>query len=282
VTRRRSHQTAPALRVADQGAEDKPAEQVPAPAPAEGPPFVDGMSLLRALGAAIAWLSGSLAAITAIFYAFGYLATLANLDMLGLDLLAFHYDSSFYIARGADALLLSGTVIGGFWLALFVVLGLFAAAGDMPNRIGGWLSAKPLLRLLIHFRMPAKPWLYVLLLAIILWLVAGSWQMLPFPSDLGVSGVLYSDTADGAARSVRQWIVAGDTLRLNELYGAFVVREGVLATFIIVAWALTRGWRRRAAAMPPFAVVGATALVWRRSNTAKLRCSRNSPRYRSG
>ena len=72
---------------------------------AEKPP-VSVPPAVRTLGGTIAWLSGSVAGIGAIFYAFGYLITLANLNMLGLDPLAFRYDPTFYIQRGASFLLL--------------------------------------------------------------------------------------------------------------------------------------------------------------------------------
>jgi hypothetical protein len=91
------------------------------------------LASLRTVGSAVAWLSGSLAGIGAIFYAFGYLITLANLDLLGVDLLIFRYDPTTYIHRGSDFLLLSVIIVAKAWGSAFVVAVLGFLVSQMPR-----------------------------------------------------------------------------------------------------------------------------------------------------
>jgi len=218
-------------------------------------------SLARGLGATIAWLSGSLAAISAIFYAFGYLATLANLDMLGLDLLAFHYDPTFYIQRGADGLLLSVTAIGGFWLWLFVVLAILAAAYELL-RVRDWeLATRQPFRAIAGHRQVVQALIYLTLLFMLLWLVH-VWGLFPSPKDLQVSGILYPETARAAENPIRGWILAGDQNRLQDRYGIFVAQQAIIGILLAFTLGFTRGWRRRAPAIAPFAIVFTISLAW--------------------
>jgi hypothetical protein len=218
-------------------------------------------SLARGIGATIAWLSGSLAAISAIFYAFGYLATLANLDMLGLDLLAFHYDPTFYIQRGADGLLLSITAIGGFWLWLFVALAIFAASHELLRIRDGELATRQPFRVIAEHRQVVKALIYLTLLFMLLWLVH-VWGLFPSPKDLQVSGILYPETTRGTADPIRGWILAGDQNRLQDRYGIFVVQQAIIGMLLAFTWGSTRGWRWRAPAVAPFAIVFAISLAW--------------------
>lgn len=70
---------------------------------------------VRMLASILAWLSGAGAGIGAIFYVCGVLVTIANLDMLGLDPLAFRYDPTFYMHRGGTFLLVFAADMGQFF-----------------------------------------------------------------------------------------------------------------------------------------------------------------------
>lgn len=89
------------------------------------------MSLFRETAKFIAWLTGSLAGIAAIFYACGYILTRSNLRLLGLqDLLA--YDYQYYLQEGADFFLKLIILSSEILLSLFAVILLFAVpAGIM-------------------------------------------------------------------------------------------------------------------------------------------------------
>lgn len=215
---------------------------------------------LRALGATIAWLSGSLAGIGAIFYAFGYLITLANLHMLGLDLLAFHYEPTFYIQRGAGFLLLSAMDVGQFWFWLFVVLALGFLGGRALRRRGGGLIARQPFRGIAKHR---DLWKALAYLALLLLLARQLREHLLFPEDLSVAGVLYpADGAAAAASPLRQWIVAGKTSLLQDRYAIFVNQQVFIGVLLLLAWGLSRGWRWGALLTAPFAVVFAISLAW--------------------
>jgi hypothetical protein len=215
---------------------------------------------LRALGATIAWLSGSLAGIGAIFYACGYLATLANLDMLGLDLLAFRYDPTFYIQRGAGFLLLSLMDVGQLWLSLFVVLALAYLGGQLARKRGAILWTKQPFLTFARHRDAWKALGYLVLLL----LLAGQLRAhFLFPEDLAVSGVLYPEAGNGVVGSpIRDWILSGKEGLLRDRFAIFVNQQAVIGVLLLIAWGLTRAWRWGALLIAPFAVVFAVSLAW--------------------
>lgn len=83
------------------------------------------MSLFRETAKFIAWLTGSLAGIAAIFYSCGYILTRSNLRLLGFqDLLAYNYQ--YYLQEGADFFLKLIILSSEILLSLFAVILLLA------------------------------------------------------------------------------------------------------------------------------------------------------------
>jgi hypothetical protein len=64
---------------------------------------VTKLEQLRKLGAFVGWLSSSLAGVTALLYAMGFIATLAHLRVLGMDFDFASRDPFEYISRGGSA-----------------------------------------------------------------------------------------------------------------------------------------------------------------------------------
>ena len=86
---------------------------------------------MKQIGVLIAWLSGSLAGITAGLYALGFVATIGADGLLGIDSALNSREPGFYIGRGGS--LVMRTVIIAIWPALLVIT---IAAGI------GWLRAR--------------------------------------------------------------------------------------------------------------------------------------------
>jgi len=60
------------------------------------------MYVLKQIAKFIGWLSGSLAGIAAILTVCGYLITISNLNLLGLDLSILEYNPEFYLRKGGN------------------------------------------------------------------------------------------------------------------------------------------------------------------------------------
>ena len=242
----------------------QPAAEGSVAEPASMVPVTRTASLLasvRTLGSAVAWLSGSLAGIGAIFYAFGYLITLANLDLLGVDLLIFRYDPTTYIHRGSDFLLLSVIIVAKAWGSAFVVAVLGFLVSQMPRvREARLWTKKPF----CHIGEHQDLWKALAYLAILaLFARELLWAHSAFQEDMAASGVLYPAAGTGAAESrVREWILAGKQGQLYDHYAAFVAQQAIIGALLLAAWGLTRAWRRRVLLTAPFAIGSALALAW--------------------
>ncbi len=242
----------------------RPAAEGSVAEPASTVPITRTASLLasvRTLGSAVAWLSGSLAGIGAIFYAFGYLITLANLDLLGVDLLVFRYDPTTYIHRGSDFLLLSVIIVTKAWGPAFVVAVLGFLGSQMPRvRDARLWATQPFCRIGEHPDL----WKAVAYLAILaLFARELLWAHSAFQEDMAASGVLYPAAGGGSTESrVREWILAGKQGQLYDHYAAFLAQQAVIGALLLAAWGLTRAWRWRVLLTAPFAIGSALALAW--------------------
>jgi hypothetical protein len=244
----------------DQSAPVRPVDPAAGKADAPAaPPGAGMMSGLRTLGAAVAWLSGSLAGIGAIFYACGYLATLANLHLLGLELLALHYEPTFYIQRGAGFLLVSAMAIGQFWFGLFIAAALGFLGWRLLGRRGRRLLAhRPFRGLAGHRAL----WAVAAYLALLMLLALQLRAHFLFPEDLAVSGVLYPLPDGAAASPIRDWLLAGKDGLLQDRYAILVNQQVVIGVLLLLAWLLHRAWRWNGLTIAPFAVVFAISLAW--------------------
>ena len=228
---------------------------------------------VKMLGGTIAWLSGSVAGIAAIFYAFGHLITLANLNMLGLDPLAFRYDFTFYIQRGASFLLLvlieiAQSSVWFYWpLAAMLIIG-FYSCRLLARRCGGLWTKKPF-RTFTERSQLCRVAAYLGLLSLLaVYLPSHFW----FPEQMAISGVLYS-TFDGvrviiggiegrSVSQVREWIVTGNEDRLHDLFSLLVSQQITIGSLLLLSWVVIRRQRWAALMMTPFAVVFVVSTAW--------------------
>jgi hypothetical protein len=237
---------------------DGPATPVAAEAPA-----ASALAGLRSLGAALAWLSGSVAGIGAVFYACGYLVTLANLQMLGLDLMAFRYDPASYMQLGGNFAWVSAwyAVQGSYgpYVPLVLVLLIVSLGGRLSGERGRRLATTRPFRSYARHREAWKALAYLLLLVLLGFQLR---QHLLFPPDLTVSGVLYPSPGGSAAGPIREWIVAGKEGLLQERYFILVEQQVVIGVLLVLAWNLYRASRWRTLLTVPFAAVFGISLLY--------------------
>jgi len=233
---------------------------------------------IRALGTSIAWLSGSVVGVSAIFYAFGYLITLANLHLLGFDLLAFQYDSTFYIARGANFLMMSVIQIGQFWLVVFMALALAHLASQLAP-VRALIATLWTMRPFRSFARHRDIWQALGYLMLLVLLGLQLQAHLSAPQDLTVSGVLYPQAESSAGESpIRKWILDGNVASLHQRYADFLQQQFWIGVLLLAACGLTRGWRGRVLLATPFAAVFAISLVWLPLEYGKLELLNKFPK----
>jgi hypothetical protein len=198
------------------------AHVAPAP-PAEAVP----VSQFQQLKGELAWLAGSLAAVTALLYAFGFLAIQAHMNLLGIARLV-EVQNQDYLITGATflAYLPLYLVIGlaPWGIALLVVKGI-AAAVPRARDLNIAHEASLLLMLML---------LVVLLAAWVLWLAPPLGLLLR--GEEGIPGPLH--------RLILQGPKGQD--RLQVAFSAYV---GVVAIFLLFGtrlwiWDFPQGWRR--------------------------------------
>jgi len=239
---------------------------------ATAPASIAVSASLLTLGGTIVWLFGATAGIGAVLYAFGYLITRANLQMLGLDLLDVRYDPALYTRRGFEFLELSATLVGQvqFWLLVFIALGFLV--WRLGEKARGRLATKQPFRSIGGHR---EVWSAIGYLVLLLLLARQLQAHLWFPEDLTVSGVLTDSAA--AASPIRGWIQAGREELLLDRYAILVNQQVVIGLLLLLAWGLNRAWRWNALLVAPFAVVFAISLAWLPQEYGKLALSNKFP-----
>lgn len=232
------------------------------------------MDLVKGAAAFIAWLSGSLAALAGILYAFGYLVTLSNLHSLGLDPLVLSFDPLFYLQRGSRFVLYVARLVFERLLDPLVLLVLVVPVFLLLRRFFGERKyAQRLGQAFGRVRAGLGAWRGLLFAALLLLLF---WQMLPtyvnLTNLLTISDLLFEPCARGAVaddagtldlcKALTQRTAnpsdAGK-LRTQFLFALFFFLEAALVFYL--AWRLSAGWKLRLLLVSPFAVVFAMILV---------------------
>jgi|GEM_PF-5837399 len=76
------------------------------------------MGFVKRFGLFVGWLSGSAAGVAALLYALGFLVTLGNLNLLGINFFLIGFEPVFYISRGANFILYLAFELGHFLIIL--------------------------------------------------------------------------------------------------------------------------------------------------------------------
>lgn len=228
------------------------------------------MKLLGFFAKLVGWLGGSLAAISAIFYSFGYLITLANLQMLGLDTIVLGFDPDFYVQRGGRFVLYTVRLVGGFALQPATGIVLLLAAGLVVMRLWGGAgkvlaSAEKGYRQLAGFAARNASVTYMILLLILLQHLLSTYQNVTSP--LRISGLLFEAAGENPgsysaeAVGLRDALLdnAEQTLRLKFLFTILLVAETAL--FLFFSWRVTRELPARLILVAPFAVIFVMSVI---------------------
>ncbi len=223
------------------------------------------MNLLKEAAKFIGWLSGSVAGIVALLTACGYFITMANLHVLGLDLLFIDYSAEFYIRRGGHFFLFAAlvllekvflpllTIIVPAVSAVFLVFlavrrrswfqHLRSRFVGTQKKAGTWTTA-------------CKVFVYILLVVLFVYQLAGRLDL--FVTPLSISGVLYSEDMTGGSqeeRLMKEWIVKGETSKLRMHFSDVLISVILAGALLPVAWWATSGFRLRALLIAPFVIM---------------------------
>jgi len=215
------------------------------------------MNVFKEITALLAWLSGSLAGIGAVFYACGYLIKRAHLNLLGIGAL-FSFSEEQYMQEGARFMADMANLLARIALPLLMVAIALAAAVFLLRRTG------------LRRRMDAawewlaqlaerKPWAwrsaaFGALLVLLTLLIDR--ELALFGAPLAISDLLFAPSggAGGDADQIREWLMAGDRTSLDNLYFNLtlaVIKGGVL---LLLAWRVVEPWRLRILLAAPFAL----------------------------
>jgi hypothetical protein len=242
----------------------------------ELPPFrpTEGLgSLVVGVKGFLVWLGGSLASITAVFYATGYLITRAHLSMLGLHgVLDFdHHDivqegGKFFLVVGystmSDAILPLLAVLGPAVIAAMVVRRL------LGNRAQRWRNR-------LDQRLPgfgAQGWMR--LLAFVVLFLAFLWHaetfLLKFQQPLCIGDVLYAQSGStpcpasmmrGGAEELKKALLGSNERVLNNAFQELVFGFVLAVALAYLTWRTALPWRWRGWYAAPSLVAAALYLI---------------------
>jgi hypothetical protein len=222
--------------------------------------------LLRGVKGFIVWAGASVAGITAILYAVGYLVARAHLSMLGLYEFV-DFGNDFYLQEGAKFFVSVSFTVANYALIIVacsvLAYGLFKLAADVLKRFvkeSSMLARRPLF-LRARTRANLRRWLYPLSLAALVKLENYSLDLLQAP--LGVRNLLYvnpqsvSPAALAHAKnydstSLRALILVGNKVALESVFHNLLLFACVAAALTLVAWEIVRPWQPRAWLILPF------------------------------
>ena len=230
-------------------------------------------SLVVGLKGFLVWLGGSLASITAIFYATGYLITRAHLSMLGLHgVLDFDQDDIFQ-EGGKFFLVVGYSTMSAAVLPLLAVLGPAVIAAMVVRRLLGNRGHRWRTRL--HRRLPgfgAQGWMR--LLAFVALFIAFLWHaetfLLKFQQPLCIGNLLYAESGSapcpvsmmqGEADELKKALLGRDDRLLNNAFQELVFGFVLAVGLAYLTWRTTLPWRWRGWYAAPSLVAAALYLI---------------------
>lgn len=229
----------------------------------------DLASLTKAAGKFVGWLSGSLAAITGIFYGLGYLVTLSNLHSLGLDFYLFGFDPSLYLTRGANFVLYFARTMAQILFFMIILISPFLALGFLLYRY--WLKDRFVDnpgKAVDYIRQHPIVWKGPIFVALAGILFFDLWERyVNFSAILGISQILFdpqvpSSIAENEAIQSAIWNKGPES---DQSTRSIFVRSQLFlieATLLLyLTWRLTSAWRFRLLLVAPFALVFAMFVI---------------------
>ena len=230
-------------------------------------------SLVARIRAFVVWIGGSLASITAIFYATGYLITRAHLSMLGLyGMLAF--DNDYIIQEGAKFFLVVGyATVSEVALPLLALLGLAVIAAKVFQQLAGSRVQRGWARLCE--RLPgfgAQGWMRLLAYsALFIAFLYHAETFLPkFQAPLCIGNLLYADSGSApcpgammrrGADALKAALLKRDEVLLNNAFQELEFGLALAGALAYLTWRTTLPWRWRSWYAAPSLIATALYLV---------------------
>ena len=215
------------------------------------------LGILEGFKGFLLWVGGSLAGITALLYACGYLVTRAHMTMLGLHGLV-EYGNDHFLQEGAKFLFTTAYDVLRVSVPFVVMAGAVALVVLIARRLLRRTSLASKLAPLRHgwFGNWWRQGLYVVLFMGLLWHT--DLYIDAFERPLSVANLLYADPAHtasaraGSAAELAGWILSGDTSRLARQFEYLLYGGVAAAALAFFAWRVVAGWRLRGWLVAPF------------------------------
>lgn len=217
----------------------------------------------------VLWIGGSLAGITTLLYACGYLVTRAHLHMLGLYGFV-EFDSDHFLQEGAKFFLSVAYDLAGTGVLVFTLIGMVL----VPVVAVSFIGKRRVLQLLERFtawrdlrrstQAPriARSLFYGVLFALLIWLTGNSLH--PFYAPLCISDLLYGQLGNNECASnielarlsseVKAALLAGNSGYLSIQFGARLTQVVYLFALVCIAWQTVAPWYWRGWLITPFLV----------------------------
>jgi hypothetical protein len=220
------------------------------------------VNILKGIAAFTGWLTGALAGVGAILYAFGYLITRAHLSFLGVYGL-FDQNNVYFIQEGAMFVLVIGELIARTLLPLLVTLGVAAlliggiafmltrylarSAPGLAERGNQWKGS------LVRWREHALLTRSVYVALLMLFLFHADTYLFAFNYPLLISNVLYSEPnttdavggTDPKTREIRNWLIEGNEAKAHAYFLNLLWGDVLAGLLLLAVWHITFGWQWR-------------------------------------
>jgi hypothetical protein len=215
------------------------------------------VGILESFKAFLLWIGGSLAGITALLYACGYLVTRAHMSMLGLHGLV-EYGNDHFLQEGAKFVLAAGYDVLRVSVTFVVMAGAVILVVLIARRL---FHDTSLTKKLAALRLGwlGNWWrhgLYVVLFLALIWHT--DFYINAFERPLSIANLLYVDPAraapaePGSATELAGWILAGDARQLARHFEHLLFGSVAAAALAFFAWRVVAKWRLRAWLVAPF------------------------------
>jgi hypothetical protein len=214
--------------------------------------------LTKSVAVFVGWLSGSLGGIGAILYACGYLATMAQLNMLGLSGLV-SYGHEHYLEEGGRFILSivgqTGEILFNLLLAVGIIalpLGLAAGLWYLLRRQSMRAVREKLRGSLakLRGRWPWRAGVFVVLLVL---LFAGAEDPQAFNDPLEVSNLLFAGNPERPG--LPRLLADGDSVSLKAIFSNSLLLTLQAGVLMFLAWQVVAPWRWRLLAVSPFFII---------------------------
>jgi hypothetical protein len=225
------------------------------------------MNIFRGVAVFIGWLTGSLAGIAAILYVFGYLISIAQLHLLGLDAQFFGYANPYYVQEGGKFLISVGQYLGDIFLNLLIAVAIFTFPILIILMIVLFFKREKLReyrdRWKNNMNKIGEKWpllwrgLAFTLLLILLFYLSADPQS--FNDPLEISNLLFTSeshqTTSDTADKIRSLLIKGETESLKTYFLDCLLFELKAGILLFLAWLVTSPWRLRLLAISPFVII---------------------------